>query len=197
MKLRTASELARIICQCENDGRSDSVRFLTRRIRHFENEDWIVAAKEKRDDRGTSQYDVVQGCMARLLSILNDFGFDKAMLSQAHNAMSPKAHGVLKTKAGELLHWENNCTVPPLNHIEHLPSAIIKGEEWLLKIKLNAQGGNKIVSGGFTAASIPDLTEEEQKEVELFRDYHNVKLVGKAEFPASDLCKKLVEDWER
>lgn len=190
---RTAQELAELIIGIEHS--DTDARQLARRVRHFEAERLIVAMPEKRDARGTSQFDVVEACKTRLLSVLSDFGFDKNLLSQVVRMIAPPATGVLRSGEKEEPYWEDPTA--EAHHVKNLPEAIRKGEAWELVLTFNSQFGRKSVSGGFfiPSDSDRDLMEDEAAS-QAFRKTQEIQRYGWLMLPASYLCAPVVAAYD-
>lgn len=204
--LKTAQELAEMLVKIEHSyvdeqgthrtlNYSDGeVRLLARRIRHFDTERLIVAAAEKRDARGTAQFDEIEACKVRLLSFFADFGFDKNLLSQVVGMVAPRASGILSGGGKKEYYWEN--PEDEAHHIKNLPDAIRRGEAWELVVKFNSQFGRKSVSGGFIIPSDADLKAQDVAEAEdasqAMRQIQKIELCGRLTLSASDLCAPVV-----
>lgn len=170
---------------------------MPRRIRHFEAERLITAAPEKRDARGTAQFDEVEACKVRLLSILSDIGFDKNLLAQVVRMIAPPASGVRGLKKQEY-YWDNPEV--EAHHIKNLPAAIRRGEPWELVLKFNSQFGRKSVSGRFVIPSDANYPAQEVAEAEAasraMRQMQEIELYGRLTLPASDLCAPVVAAYD-
>lgn len=193
----TAQELAELFIKIE---RSDTdARQLARRIRHFEAERLITAAPEKKDARGTAQFDEVEACKARLLSFLSDFGFDKNLLAQVVWMIAPPASGVLSGGGKQEFYWDN--PEDEAHHIKNLPAAIRRGEPWELVLKFNSQFGRKSVSGGFVIPSDANYPAKDRAEDEAasqaMRQTQEIELCGRLSLPASEFCKPVIADYDK
>ena len=202
----TAQELAELLIKTEHTYVDDwgqgrtlgyspvEVSQLARRIRHFEAERLIIAAPEKRDARGTAQFDEIEACKVHLLSIFADFGFDKNLLSQVVRMVAPPASGVLSGGGKDEFYWDNPDE--EAHHIKNLPDAIRRGEKWELVLKWNSQFGRKSVSGGFFIPSDANYPAQNVAEAEAasqaMRQMQKIELYGRLTLPASDLCAPVV-----
>ena len=188
----TAQELAELIVKAENSD-SDG-RLLARRIRHLEVERLICAAKEKRDARGTAQFDEVEVCKARLLSVLMDFGFDKRLLSQVAYMMAPPPSYTQISNEKASFKWAHSDDEN--RHIKNLPNAVRRGESWELTLNLTSQFGRKSVSGGFhiqdpSIRTQPDVAENVALTQE-FRRFQEIEHYGTLVLPVLKLCAPII-----
>lgn len=191
--LLTAQELADLICDAD-DCDTDARRIVLRRVRRFEAEKMIHAAPERRDDRGTLQFDESAACVARILSRLTDLGFDRQILSQVLHHIAPPASGTMIEGGIEREVWND----PDLEarHIKNLPAAIMAGRDRILRLFWQMQFGKLSVSGGIVAphfAQSPDATEAG----EAFRKNQNIQRIATLELSATELCRPVVEHYRQ
>lgn len=196
MTLLTAQELAALSIKIDG-GDSGRLQTEVRRVRHFDTEKLIHAAPERRDDRGTAQFDEVAACTARILSLLTDFGFDKPRLWDAARMIAPPASGVHRGRDEqgnwiETPYWEDvNLEA---RHIKNLPDALMRGEDWPLRLYWTKQFGRTAISGGFVLPSDrPDL--EAERAGENFRKHHEIQRTGELVIPVANLCASIVEHY--
>lgn len=183
MTFLTAKELSDLIVdadQCPDDMRS----ILVSRIRRFEADRLIKAAEEKRDDRGTHQFDEVAACTARVLSLLTDFGFDRPLLQQAVYMIAPPASGVVNDGVSDTPYWDH--PEAEARHIKNLPEVILGGSQRIIRLWWHIQFGKISISG-----RICDPQDKPSK-LGWFYDMQEIKRVGSLEIPLNELCAPII-----
>lgn len=201
--MRTANELALLFAEIEDPKRSSADRqnVLARRLRHFSQAGLIKSTGQPRDKRGTEQFDIEAACAARILSECADFGIVGELLRDVAERLAPKATGTLegRTPDGQRFskpYWgeptEKN-TVPPANHIAHLPARIASGDKWELRLRLMVQYSHRSLSGGLCPAGDVETAVPEWAVV---LKHQNIRQVGQITFDVSELCGPLVATFE-
>lgn len=193
----TASEIADLFGQADHLT-VDEVRSLTRRIRHFETAGLIQAAAEKRDARGTSQFDAAETSKARLLATLADYGIGGRLLERASEVMTPRASGVFAGRNGSQPYWcgpdetpTERHAIPPLSHHSHLPSRIRAGEAIELVMRMTRQFGHCSLMGGFRAAGETRDDDAERTMAAVFA-VQKIEIVGEIRLDAAALLRPVL-----
>ena len=124
----------------------------------------IHADHTPRDRRGTEQFSVTEGCIARLLSFLMEMSFDGRILEGiAAGLRSPRPSGVKiePNAAGELETVEAWSDGKPEQHFSNLVESVSAGEPWFIAVRAFNRLGRPVVSARFQLgmSAAPDRPE--------------------------------------